>query len=299
MADNDNAAASSPLDEKNVNTVDNSDSDSRPSNEDHEGKESVGTDTEEVTSSGQSNEARAQNKMSILERERNEAKQALDAQHQWVLQSEERTQSYLADLGYAPEQVSQIVSNMKQQNPNLWGPQRGPQNESQNETQNEAQEIEDLVRGIEERVIGRTMQQQQAAQLNSVHSKFLESHSEFSKEALKGKSQAERNEIANYADKIGALAVTLSRTKDIKYEQALEEAYEYFSGNSPDAIEKARSEGEIEGLSQARYAESGSFQSPMSSGSTGKKKEVSLTSEERKMAEDMGVSYEAYSKNKT
>lgn len=275
MDDQSNANASLDTQASEVDTVQEQETSSPPAAEAHEEESNVsGVSTE----AEEQNAYREQNKMSVLERQAHEAQQQQETMLSFIVQDEAITREFLKSQELPEDEIENVVSNLREQYPQLW-------NQKGNDTDFDFQKF---ARDLQENTI-RTWE------TRNIHNEFFQRHPDLDYRKLTGEK---RDQVRTLAAKIDHLARALTGSKEIEYKAALDEAAQIITGKSGVDIEAARRQGELDGLAKANADKSSTF-SPSAGSQSAGKGSVSLTAEEREIADRLGMSYDKYAEGKT
>lgn len=232
----------------------------------------------------QSEDIRAVNKMSKLEKERNEAlkkvketEDRFNTVSNWVLKDPKRYKEALIETsGYTSEQADQVIEEIKKQNPQIWN----PEGEVREDVKKKGYVPEDLIqaaRNLPEVQYARQLKEQKDKEEEGFYKKFEDDRPDI---AENESSRDVRSMIYNNAS-------FYQKSKNLTKEQAFDLAYKVVLHP-----EKLQEQGEIETLLKMNNASTGNISAPQSGQPS--KRGVSLTQQQHDTAQALGLSDEQY-----
>lgn len=266
-----------------VDTTTSDETASQTSSESHDGADNA-SEASQTDKSHEAKEddpiARERQKMSVLESRAAKLERENRSHKEWVLQKESRTRDYFESLGYTPDKVEQFVTTIKQNNPALWQDPQAVQQPAMQPQYDPGQIAQTVKTEIE---------------LENAQRGFFNATPDFSPENVAKLSEDERIAKAVMAKAIEDMAFAMAQ----KNGRQVPTTDMYISARDrlmpSSALEKAREEGEVEGMARANASRASDFST--TSGSQ-KSSGVQLTAEERAIAARLKIAPEEYAKHK-
>ena len=234
------------------------------------------------------NKRRAENKMSKLESELNQANRNAELNQKWILEKEDRTKEYLRSSGYNDERIEQAVAEIRQQYPEIWSQKNKKGDKAQDTEQAPRQQpvTFDQVRQVT----------RDEMMLSNAHQGFFTAIPELSPDIVRALPKEEREEKAIIADAVERLAVNEARKQGMRVPTSDMYVKAYGAIRPTEAINEAKQEGQLEGMAQANATNASTFGARSGSQQA---TNVNLTPQEMDMAKRMNISPEEYAKHKT
>jgi len=205
----------------------------------------------------------------------------------FVTESEKRYRSALSKKGATPDQVEQIVGQLKANNPELWGQAQTPpsKNDTSADIQRLINEHPDIQFAKGQREAADAQRVEQRKERDTLFASFEAERPDI----YENRSPEDASSIRN---SIGTISQSMQNTHKMEEKAALDYAY-----NAVLHPEKLREEGRMEGYFQAINRQSGISSSPGVSSPTKSSVDTSsLTQFEREVAKETGLSPEDYLK---
>lgn len=225
--------------------------------------------------------ARERQKMSVLESKAAKLERETRDHKGWILQKEHRTRDYFESLGYTPDKVEQFVTTIKQNNPNLWQDPQAAQASGPVQTQYDPGQIAQTVKT--------------EIELGNAQKEFFKASPDFDPTAVSKLSEEDRMAKMVLAEAIENMAFAFAARNG----QRVPTTEMYINARdrliSSSALDKAREDGEVEGMARANASRASDFS--VTSGSQ-KSSGAHLTADEREIAAKMKMTPEEYAKYK-
>lgn len=253
---------------------------SQTTSESHDGAENASEASQ--TESHEAKEdpiARERQKMSVLESKAAKLERENREHKSWVLQKEHRTRDYFESLGYTPDKVEQFVTTIKQNNPNLWQDPQAVQQTAQ--PQYDPGQIAQTVKT--------------EIELGNAQKEFFKASPDFAPETVSKLSEEDKMAKMVLAEAIENMAFAFANRQGLRVPttEMYINARDRLMPSS--ALDKAREEGEVEGMARANASRASDFST--TSGSQ-KSSGVHLTADEREIAAKLKLTPEEYAKHK-